>query len=100
MQTYVRIRSDEVDLINKPIEVISQFNVVGGIIPLRIRIEDGDQQLITAKINEIFYANENQYAGIKTLDYGCRVNIGEREQLLELRYHVEAHRWTIRRGIC
>lgn len=87
------------DLINKPIEVISQFDTVGGIIPLRMRIEDVDYQLITAKIKEILYANENQYAGVKTLDYGCRVTIGEREQLLELRYHVEAHRWTIRRGL-
>ncbi|MDF2612431.1 MAG: hypothetical protein K0S71_217 [Clostridia bacterium] len=82
---------------NVPIEAISKFNALGDIVPLKIRLEDDNHQLITASINEIVYAVENNFAGVKTFDYCCKAVIGGREQLLELRYHVANHKWIIRR---
>jgi hypothetical protein len=80
-----------------PIETISKFNTVGNIVPLRLRLEDEEHRLITVNITDIIYSTENNFAGVKTFDYGCKVIINEREQLLEIRYHVAAHKWTIRK---
>lgn len=87
------------NLRNIPIEVISQFNVMGDIIPLKFRMESIDHVWMIARINEILYVTENQFAGIKTLDYGCKVVLEEREQCIELRYHVDQHKWTIRKDL-
>ncbi len=85
-------------LSNIPIEAISKCDAEGTIIPLKIRLKDENHNLITAPITSIVCSMENNFAGTKTLDYRCKVMItGEREQLLELRYHVAAHKWTIRK---
>jgi hypothetical protein len=84
------------ELNNKPIEAISKFNSLGEITPLKIRLENDDQSIITSAINSIIYIKDNNYAGINTIDYGCKICIDDREQLLELRYHVSTHKWTIR----
>ena len=86
-------------LTNIPVETISMCNAVGDIVPLRIRIESDNYQLVTASISEILYTNENNFAGVKTFDYCCRAFIDGREQLLELRYHVANHKWTIRKAL-
>jgi hypothetical protein len=86
-----------VELKNIPVETISKCNTVGDIVPLRIRLEDEDHRLITVNVKDILYSLENNFAGIKTFDYGCQVTIDEREQLLELRYYVASHKWSIRK---
>lgn len=85
------------ELKNIPVEIISKCNTVGEIVPLRIRLEDEEYRLITATITDILYATENNFTGIKTFDYGCKVTIDGREQLLELRYYVGSHKWSIRK---
>ncbi|MDA3733958.1 hypothetical protein PBV87_21010 [Niameybacter massiliensis] len=86
--------------INLPIEIISKFNALGEIVPLKLRLEDENHHLQTAKVVNIIYTNENQFAGTKTLDYGCKVQFEASEKMLELRYHIVSHKWTIRRVIC
>lgn len=85
------------ELNNIPIETISKFNTLGDIIPLRIRLEDEEHRLVTSNITEIIYSNKNNYAGIKTFDFGCKVIMNETERLLELRYYVDTHKWTLRK---
>ncbi|WP_069999456.1 hypothetical protein [Cellulosilyticum sp. I15G10I2] len=87
------------DFTNKPIEAISKFNSLGEITPLKIRLENDDQSFVTSTINSIIYVKDNNYAGINTIDYGCKICIEDREQLLELRYFVSDHKWTIRKVI-
>lgn len=87
------------ELKNIPVEIISKFNTVGDIVPLRMRIEDEEHQLVVATITDILYSTENNYAGIKTFDYGCKVTIDERERLLELRYCIASHKWSIRKVV-
>ncbi len=85
------------ELKNIPVEIISKCNTLGEIVPLRIRLEADQYKRITANITDILYTTENNYAGIKTFEYGCKVMIDEREQLLELRYYVASHKWSIRK---
>ncbi|WP_070000960.1 hypothetical protein [Cellulosilyticum sp. I15G10I2] len=85
------------ELKNIPIETISKCNAVGDIVPLRIRLEDETHRLVTADIVQVIYAAEKNFAGLKTFDYGCKVVIDQREQLLELRYYVVSHKWIIRK---
>lgn len=87
-------------LVNLPIDVIAQYDAVGTITPLRLRLEDDTHQLITAKIITILYMNENNYAGTKTIAYGCKVSIGQIEKLIELTYHVASHKWLLRKCLC
>ncbi|MHC1747224.1 MAG: hypothetical protein AB9856_02400 [Cellulosilyticaceae bacterium] len=82
---------------NKPIETICKCNTLGEIIPLRIRLENDEHALVTGNITEIIYVNENNFAGIKTLEYGCKVVMDQVEHLLEIRYCVSVHKWTIRK---
>nr|WP_307993013.1 hypothetical protein [uncultured Niameybacter sp.] len=88
------------EFLNLPIEMISKFNALGEIVPLKLRLEDENHEMKIAKVQRILYANENQFAGTKTLDYGCEVKFEEGGKFLELRYHVANHKWTIRRVLC
>ena len=87
------------ELKNIPVEIISKFNTVGDIVPLRMRIENEEHQLVVATITDILYSTENNYAGIKTFDYGCKVTIDDKERLLELRYSIASHKWSIRKVV-
>ena len=90
---------DKMEVINKPIEVITWFNTMGDIVPLKIRLQDTDYTMITAKIGEILYTNVNKFAGEKTIDFGCKLVMGDSERLLEIRYYVANHKWLLRRRI-
>ncbi len=87
------------ELKNIPVEIISKCNIVGDIVPLRMRIENEEHQFIVATIIDILYSTENNYAGVKSFDYGCKVTFNEKERLLELRYCILSHKWSIRKVI-
>lgn len=80
---------------NIPIEAICQYTTLGEIIPLRIRMESENHELAIFKISDIVYKKESYFAGLKTLDYGCRVEGKKSEHLLEIRYYIETHKWVI-----
>ncbi len=82
---------------NVPIEVISKCNIAGEIEPLKLRVETGEHTLLTSSITKVLYRNENNYAGITTFDFGCNATVEGTERLLELRYFVASHKWTLRK---
>ena len=86
--------------INVPIEMISKCSPLGEMVPIKFRMEDDSHQMLTIKVNEIIYKKESQYAGVKTFEYGCRTTLEEKEQLIEVRYHVSTHKWTIKKVVC
>lgn len=86
-------------LVNRPVQAISKFSEDGKVIPLRIRLEGDEQQRITANVSEILYSKDSQFAGIKTIDIGCRVDFEDRTQFLLLRYFLEDHRWVIAQSL-
>ncbi len=83
------------NLKNIPVEIISKFNTLGEITPLRLRLENEEHCLITAQITNILYIKDNNYSGINTIDYGCHLKIEDREYLVQLRYFVSSHKWIL-----
>lgn len=88
------------ELVNRSVQAISRFDEDGKIIPLRIRLDGEDQQRITANVSEIIFSKECQFAGIMTIDIGCKVEFEDRIQFLLLRYFLADHRWVIAKPIC
>lgn len=86
------------ELNNIPVEVICLIDDLGKITPLKIRIRENGET-ITAKIDEVLYSKESNYAGFTLFDYGCKVSIHEIDQMIELRYYVMDHKWKINRTI-
>ena len=94
-------RGDEKMLnINVPIEMIASCNTLGEMQPIKFRVEDDAHQMLTLKVDEVVYKKESIYAGIKTFEYGCKIRMEDKEQLIEVRYHVINHKWTIKKIVC
>lgn len=88
------------NLENLPVEVISNCDVQGKILPIKLRYEAEDYTICVSRITSVLYAQENNFAGNKTFDYCCRVMFEEREHLIELRYFIITHKWVIKKVLC
>lgn len=84
---------------NLQIEMISFCGTDGDIKPLRFRMENEDQSLVTVAISQIVYVKPIQYAGVDAIQYLCKANVDGREKLFELRYTVRSHCWTLFRVV-
>lgn len=84
---------------NIQVDVICLIEKTGKVTPIKIRIENTDGSTITAKINEIVYRREDIYASFATLTYGCKVELDEAMQLIELKYNVHERIWRINKVI-
>ena len=84
---------------NTPVDVICMMDKTGKITPLKIRIENDEGQNVISKIIEVVYSKENNYAGITTIDYGCKVAFDEIPQLIELRYYVSDRIWKLHKVV-
>lgn len=80
---------------NLEVEMISVFAADGKITPLRFRIENELQEKQTVAISKVVSEKPIQYAGIDAIHYLCKVVAGNRSRLLELRYTIGTHRWTL-----
>ena len=85
---------------NCPIEMLSVCSTDGRLTPLRFRLEEAGRTVETVRISEIISAKEISSIGIEAILYVCKVRMGDRERLLELKYTVRSHRWTLFRVIC
>lgn len=85
--------------LNKPIEMISCCNTLGEIVPIKFRLENEDHQMMVASIYEVIYKQESHIAGMQTFEYGCKIKIEGKEQLVEVSYQVHSHRWLIKKVI-
>ena len=77
----------------KPVDVISICSAGGEIRPLRIRLEDEQQQLIRIDIEEIVSTQQITYVGIEAQIFLCRATLWGREWLFQLKYTFRSHMW-------
>ncbi|MBE6023190.1 MAG: hypothetical protein E7231_08155 [Cellulosilyticum sp.] len=85
--------------LNKPIEMISCCNPLGEMMPIKFRMEGDTHQMMVASIQEVLYKKESHIAGMQTFEYGCKISIEDRVQLVEVSYQVNSHRWLIKKII-
>ena len=82
-----------------PVDVISMCSANGDILPLRLRMEDEDHQLLRIDIEEVVSSKKIQYVGIEAHVFLCRANVRGKQWLFELKYTIRTHCWCLFRRI-
>lgn len=77
-----------------PVDVISVCNTDGEILPLRVRLEEG-QQLLRINIEAVVKSWEIPHVGTEARVYLCRGRIFGQEILFELKYTFRSHVWCL-----
>ena len=88
------------ELKNSPVDVISVCSANGDIRPLRLRLEDGEHQLLRIDIDEVISMKPVQFVGIEAQIFLCRAQVRDRQWLFELKYTIRTHSWCWLRRVC
>ena len=83
----------------QPVDVIAMYSANGDILPLRLRMEDEDHQLLRIDIEEIVSSKMIQYVGIEAHVFLCRAKVRGKQWLFELKYTVRTHCWCLLRKV-
>ena len=60
---------------------------------------EADRRQCTVPIRQVVCSRPISYAGVEAIQYLCKTQLGQQEALLELRYTVRTHRWTLFRVV-
>lgn len=82
-----------------PVDVIAMCSANGDILPLRLRMEDEEHQLLRIDIEEVIGSKEIQYVGIEAHVFLCRATVRGKQWLFELRYTIRSHCWHLQRKV-
>lgn len=82
-----------------PVDVISMCSANGDILPLRLRMEDEEHQLLRIDIEEVIGSKEIQYVGIEAHVFLCRATVRGKQWLFELKYTIRSHCWHLQRKV-
>lgn len=69
------------------------FTSKGKSIPLMIKYEDNDGMIQTIKEIEVRYSEKKNYAGIPTIEYGCKIFFQGRTQEIKLIFNQSDCQW-------
>lgn len=78
----------------RPVDVISLCSTTGALKPLRVRLEE-EEQFIRMDIQEVIHEKEITYVGAEAKIFLCRAMLQERECMVELKYTIRSHTWTL-----
>lgn len=84
---------------NCPVDVISLCSAAGEIRPLRLRLEDENCQLLRIDIDEVVSMKPVAYVGIEAQIFLCRASVRGERWLLELKYTIRTHSWSLLRRV-
>lgn len=85
--------------IPQPVDVICVCRADGNIQPLRLRLENEDNQMVRVDIEEVISIRQVDYVGIEALIFLCRVNLWGKDRVLELKYTFRNHSWWLCRQL-
>lgn len=80
---------------SKPVDVIAMCAAGGEIRPLRLRLEDEQQQMLRIDIEEVVDTRQITYVGVEAQIFLCRATVWGREWLFELKYSIRSHCWRM-----
>ena len=83
----------------QPVDVIAMYSANGDILPLRLRMEDEDHQLLKVDIEEIVSSKKIQYVGIEAHVFLCKAKVKGKLWLFELKYTIRSHCWCLQRKV-
>ncbi len=84
---------------NCPVDMIALCSTDGNLVPIRFRFETEDHSMQTVTISEVVCSKQVSYVGREAMIYVCKAIMGEFERLLELKYSIQNHRWSLFRVI-
>ena len=79
----------------RPVDVISVCSANGEILPLRLRMEDEQRQILRINVETVVDKKEIPYVGAEATVYLCRATLCGRPWLFELQYDIRSHSWSI-----
>ena len=82
-----------------PVDVIAMYSANGDILPLRLRMEDENHQLLRIDIEEVISSKKIQYVGIEAHVFLCKARVKGKESLFELKYTIRSHSWCLQRKV-
>lgn len=82
-----------------PVDVICMCSAEGTIRPLRLRMEDEDREPLRMDILEVVGVKHIPYVGAEANLFICRGRVGKQEWMVELRYAIRSHTWSLLRRI-
>ena len=82
-----------------PVDVIAMCSANGDILPLRLRMEDEEHQLLRIDIQEVVSSKKIQYVGIEAHVFLCRAEVKGKQWLFELKYTIRSHSWCLCRKV-
>ena len=83
----------------QPVDVIAMYSANGDILPLRLRMEDEDHQLLKIDIEEVVSSKRIQYVGIEADVFLCRAKVKGKQWLFELKYTIRSHCWCLQKKV-
>lgn len=78
-----------------PVDVISVCNADGEIRPLRLQVENAEQERIRIQILESVKIKEIPYAGVEAHIFRCRGRWEREEMVFDLKYTFRSHSWCL-----
>ena len=82
--------------LNVPVQMCDICSIHGEFTPRWFRFEDEEHLIHTIRVLAVVSKKELNFVGIRMLQFICKVNEDSKsdmEYLVEMRYHVSAHRW-------
>lgn len=80
------------------VDMISVCNADGSLLPLRFRFEDREHCVRRVQVLEVLACREIKYVTVEAYEYVCRTRTEDREDLMQVRYAVRSHRWSLFQG--
>lgn len=71
------------------------FTSTGRIIPLMLKVEDGDGQIQTIREIKVHSQEKKMYAGFPSIEYDCTLFAWNREIRVWLIYYQTENRWVL-----
>jgi hypothetical protein len=85
-------------LINRPIEVITHTDMEGKMTPAKFRVEDEDGALHVFRIERVItQEKQRQTGGVMSIKYVCQVLMNGQMKTCELRYWIDKTIWKLER---
>lgn len=76
-----------------PVDVICLSSMDGEVIPLRIRADNGQDEILVGSVCEILATRESRKIGAETRTFLCRVRCEKYTIILELKFFLRDHSW-------
>ncbi len=81
--------------VNIPVQMYCVVDTTGRISPFKFKLETEEHVIETVKVQEIVSRDEKRYAGIREMQFICKVSIGDMIKSIELRLNIESQKWRI-----